>query len=131
MSDGARRKPPAPEVIAQPRRRAIGTTARECRQPPACNLAGEGERIVGRRQYDERLLDEGRRDAPRAQLGAQAGGPIAARPPRLHPVAGERRVVDVAPGAKIGDDGVGHIGGRAAADEPAAQVGGGQGPAGK
>ncbi len=46
-------------------------------------------------------------------------------------MARERAVVHIAPRGEVGHDGLGHVGRRATAHEAAAQLGGGEGPAGQ
>lgn len=119
----------APEMVAQTRRRARGIGAAQRGQTPARDGARPLERVGV--VAGQRRVDQGRGDAARAKLGAQARGAVAARRARGHPLAGERGVVEIAAGDEIGEHVGRHVGGRPAAAQAALQLAGRPGAAGE
>ena len=79
----------------------------------------------------ESRVDQRRCDATGAELGAEAGGPVAARGARRHPVAGERRVVHVAAAGQVGHDLGRDVLRGAATHEAASELARGEGTAGE
>ena len=119
----------AQEMVAQPRRGARAIGALERGQTPARDGARplEGIGVVA----GQGRVDQGRGDPARHELGAQAGGAVAARSARGDPVAGERGVVEIAAGDEIGEHGGRDVRGRPAPAQTAFQLAGRPGAAGK
>src|SRR5712691_9725363 len=126
--DDARGVAPAPQVLAEPRGRALGPGAGDHGQSPAGEGAGPVERGLRRERGDGRV-DYRRVDAADSELGAQPGGAVAARAAAVHPLAREGGVVQVATIGKIGDHRLGDFGWGAAADQTAREVGASPRPA--
>jgi hypothetical protein len=87
------------------------------------------DRLAGHRV--QRHVDDVAGHTAGAELGPQAGGPVAAGRARLHPAAGEGRVVYVASGGELADQNGGQIGRGPAADESPGEVGLGPGATGQ
>ena len=119
----------AQKMVAQPRRGARGIGAAQRGQAPARDGARPLERVGV--VAGQGRVDQGRGDAARAKLGAQARGAVAARRACGHPVPGERGVIEVAAGDEIGQHFGGDVGGRPAAAQAPLQLAGRPGAAGE
>jgi len=108
-------------VIAKPAGRSLGRHPPEGRKPAPGDRAGTLELAVGVERA-ERRGHERRRHAAGVEIRGEPRGTVATRGARLHEVARERRVVDVAARGEIGDDGFGNLARRAAPDEPAREI---------
>ena len=119
----------AQEMVAQPRRRARAIGALERGQTPARDGARplEGVGVVA----GQGRVDQGSGDSARHELGAQAGGAVAARRARGHPVARERGVVEIAAGDEIGQHFGGDVRGRPAPAQAPLKLAGRPGAAGQ
>jgi len=100
--DDRRGVPTAQEEVAQADGHADGIAPAERRQatarhrPRPCELSLRGD---GR----QRRVDERRRDAARAELGAEARRTVATGRPSFHPLAREGGIVQVAAPGEVGD----------------------------
>ena len=126
--DDTGRVPAAQEVIAQSRSGPLRPRPCDRRQAATSHLPCPLERRGGLHGSDGRV-DQRRGDATSAELGAEPRDAITAGAARLHPVAGEAGVVEIATAREIVDDGIGDVGGSAPADEPAGEVGASPGTA--
>ena len=91
-------------------------------QTPTRRLPRPRQRVLTV-EAGERLVDDARGDAPRAKLGPQTRGPVAARHARAHPVAGIASVVEVSARGQVRHDVGGDVGRRTATLEARGELG--------